>query len=89
MRWDYPPLDINPVFSGLRDIIIIIIIIIITIELTHSKTVLENTVEIESQPVAFDFKNLFQYSSNSLDYDTSIYARIGRYNVTFNTTTNC
>ena len=31
MRWDYPPLDINPVFSGLREIIIIIIIIIITI----------------------------------------------------------
>ena len=28
MRWDYPPLDINPVFSGLREIIIIIIIII-------------------------------------------------------------
>ena len=33
MRWDYPPLDINPVFLGLREqkIIIIIIIIIITI----------------------------------------------------------
>ena len=31
MRWDNPPLDINPVFSGLREIIIIIIIIIITI----------------------------------------------------------
>ena len=31
MRWDYPPLDINPVFPGLKDIIIIIIIIIITI----------------------------------------------------------
>ena len=31
MRWDYPPLDINPVFSGLVDHIIIIIIIIITI----------------------------------------------------------
>ena len=32
MGWDYPPLDINPVFPGLRDIItIIIIIIIITI----------------------------------------------------------
>ena len=29
MKWDYPPLDINPVFSGLREIIIIIIIIII------------------------------------------------------------
>ena len=31
MRWDYPPLEINPVFPGLRDIIIIIIIIIIVI----------------------------------------------------------
>ena len=29
MRWDYPPLDINPVFAGLGEIIIIIIIIII------------------------------------------------------------
>ena len=29
MRWDYPPLDINPVFTGLGEIIIIIIIIII------------------------------------------------------------
>ena len=47
-------------------IIIIIIFIIITIiitELTHSKTILENTIEIESQPVALGFKNLSQYSS--------------------------
>ena len=28
MRWDYPPLHINPVFHGLGDIIIIITIII-------------------------------------------------------------
>ena len=40
-------------------------IIIIIIELTHSKTILENTVEIEPQPVALDFKNLSQYSSRS------------------------
>ena len=71
----------HQVSSGLRDIItvtiiIIIIIIIITIELTHSKTVLENTVEIEPQPVALEFKNLSQYSRNSFDYDTSIYAQI-------------
>ena len=46
-------------------IIIIIVIIIIIIELTHSKTILENTVEIEPQPVALDFKNLSQYSSRS------------------------
>ena len=31
MRWDYPPLEINPVFSGLREIIITIIIIITVI----------------------------------------------------------
>ena len=29
MRWDYPPMDIIPVFSGLGEVIIIIIIIII------------------------------------------------------------
>ena len=28
MRWDYPPLDINPIFPGLGEIIIGIIIII-------------------------------------------------------------
>ena len=35
-----------------------IIIVIIIIELTHSKTIPENTVEIELQPVASDLKNL-------------------------------
>ena len=34
-------------------------------ELTHSKPILENTIEIEQQPVALDFKNLSQYSSHS------------------------
>ena len=43
----------------------IIIIIIIIIELTHCKTILEITVEIEPQPAALDFKNLSQYSSRS------------------------
>ena len=46
-------------------IIVIVIVIIIVTELTHSKTILENTVEIEPQPVALDFKNLSQYSSLS------------------------
>ena len=32
MRWDYPPLDINPVFSGLGEIIIIIIINLFNVE---------------------------------------------------------
>ena len=32
------------------------------IELTHGKIILENTVEIEPQPVALDFRNLSQYS---------------------------
>ena len=34
MRWDYPPLGINPVFPGLGGIIIIVVIIIITIIVT-------------------------------------------------------
>ena len=38
---------------------------IIIPELTHSKTILKNTVEIEPQPVALDFKNLSQYSNHS------------------------
>ena len=46
-------------------IVIIIIIIIIIIELTHIKTILEITVEIEPQLAALDFKNLSQYSSRS------------------------
>ena len=46
-------------------IIIMIIIIIIIIERTHSKTILENTVEIKPQPVALDVKNLSQYSNRS------------------------
>ena len=47
-------------------IIIVDVIIInnnIIIELTHSKTILENAVKIEPQQVALDFKNLSQYSS--------------------------
>ena len=43
-------------------IIIVIIIIVIIEELTHSKTILEITVEIEPHPAALDFKNLSQYS---------------------------
>ena len=35
------------------------------IELTHSKTILEKTVEIEPQPIVLDLKNLSQYSSRS------------------------
>ena len=44
---------------------ITIFIISIIIELIHSKTILEITVETEPQPVALDFKNLSQYSSCS------------------------
>ena len=43
--------------------IIVIIIIIFIIELTHSKTILKNTVEIEPQLVALDLKKLSQYST--------------------------
>ena len=37
MRWDYPPLDINPVFPGLGEIIVIIIITIIIIIKNYSQ----------------------------------------------------
>ena len=57
-------LSISPV-SHYIIIIIIIVIIIITIELTHSKTILEVNVEMEPQTVALDFKNLPQDSSHS------------------------
>ena len=56
---DVPALKVNII------IIMIIIIIIIIIELTHSKTILEITVEIEPQSAVLDFKNLSQYSSRS------------------------
>ena len=61
-RHGYFRLDTNPVFIWH---IIIIIVIIIIIMLTHGKTILENTVEIEPRPVVLDFKNLSQYSSHS------------------------
>ena len=48
-----------------QTIVCIFVFIIIIIKLTHSKTILENNVEIEPQPVALDFKNLSQYSSSS------------------------
>ena len=40
-------------------------VVVIVAELTHNKAVLENTVEVEPQPVALDFKNLSQYSCRS------------------------
>ena len=52
------------VFLKIYTLGIIIIIIIINM-LTHSKTILENTVKIQPQPVALDFKDLSQYSSRS------------------------
>ena len=40
MRWDYAPLDINPVFPGLGEIIFIIaIIIVIIIIIIHHNSV--------------------------------------------------
>ena len=53
------------VFLKIYTLGIIIIIIIIINMLTHSKTILENTVKIQPQPVALDFKDLSQYSSRS------------------------
>ena len=51
-------------FTNKKHVKFKIIIIIIT-ELTHSKTILENTAEIKPQLIAIDFKNLSQYSSRS------------------------
>ena len=51
--------------SNTLDCLYLRFIIIITIELTHSKTILEITVEIKPQPAALDLKNLSQYSSRS------------------------
>ena len=45
--------------------IVVVVVVVVVVELTHSKTILQNTVEIEPQPVALDFKNLSQYSSRS------------------------
>ena len=60
----YPP-SITIIIIIIIIVIIIIIIIIIIFELPQSKAILENTVEIEPQPVvALDFKNLSQYSSH-------------------------
>ena len=42
-------------------IIIIIILIIIIIEITNSKNLLKNSVEIKPQKIALDFKNLSQF----------------------------
>ena len=69
MRWDYPQLDINPVFPGLVDIInifiiiiffviIVIIIITIIIELTHIKTVPKNLLKIKPWTAVLDLENL-------------------------------
>ena len=41
MRWDYAPLDINPVFLGPREIIIIIIIIVVIIIIIIVVTILD------------------------------------------------
>ena len=55
--------SISTVFSSM--VLLCVGSIVIIIELIHSKTRLEITVKIESQPAALDFKNLSQYSSHS------------------------
>ena len=46
-------------------IVVVVVVVIVIIELTHSKTILENTIQIEPQQVALDFKKLSPYSSRS------------------------
>ena len=57
-------IDIKAGTTQVQKILYVIIIIIVIIELTHSKTILKITVEIEPQPAALDFKNFSQYSSH-------------------------
>ena len=47
MRWDYPPLNINPVFPGLGDIIIIIIIIITIIIKFYKLLIIEQCIYLK------------------------------------------
>ena len=56
--------SITPIITIVVAVVVVLIIIII-IELPHSKTILEITVEIKPQPASLDFKNLSQYSSRS------------------------
>ena len=46
-------------------IIIVVVVVIVIIELTHSKTILENTIQIEPQTIALGFNSLSQYSRHS------------------------
>ena len=46
-------------------IIVLVVVIIVIIELTHSKTILENTIQIEPQTIALGFNSLSQYSRHS------------------------
>ena len=53
----------NPVFIFIVVIIIIIVgggggIVVVVVELTHSITILENSLKIKPQPAALDFENL-------------------------------
>ena len=45
--------------------VMMMMMMMMMMRVTHSNTIRENTVEIEPQPVALDFKNLCQYSSRS------------------------
>ena len=58
-------INCNQTGSFFNFIIIIVVVVVVVVELTDRKTILENTVEIEPQPIALHFKNLSQYSSCS------------------------
>ena len=46
-------------------VVVVVVVVIVIIELTHSKTILENTIQIEPQTVALGFNSLSQYSRHS------------------------
>ena len=46
-------------------VVVVVVVVIVIIELTHSKTILENTIQIEPQTIALGFNSLSQYSRHS------------------------
>ena len=56
MRWDYPPLDINPVFPGLGVTIILILILIIILNFEFQKLNLKLSIELANDKSIIYYK---------------------------------
>ena len=59
MRWDYPPLDINPVFPGLGETIIITIIIAIIVIIVD--TIITNIIIVRITNIITYYKYYYKY----------------------------